>query len=113
MSLLRPRDKSRRKGWHGWSYSLLVAAVAAAVVAVGLLKAQFAPDLSNLAFDAYQRMYPARWEPDSQVRIVDIDEDSLTRLGQWPWPRSVIAELLNRLKKLDAALVAFDIVFAE
>ena len=46
------------------------------------------------------------------VRIVDIDDQSLARIGQWPWPRSKIAELVDRLGS-SAAAVAFDIVFAE
>ena len=47
------------------------------------------------------------------VTIVDIDEKSLAKLGQWPWPRTRIADLVTNLTKLGAAVIAFDIVFAE
>ncbi len=47
------------------------------------------------------------------VRIVDIDERSLAEIGQWPWPRHVLADLTNRLAELGAAVIAFDILFAE
>ena len=45
--------------------------------------------------------------------VVDIDEESLARYGQWPWPRYRVAQLLERVRDLGAAAVALDIVFAE
>ena len=47
------------------------------------------------------------------VVIVDIDEESLRKLGQWPWPRTRVADLVTRLTELGAAAIAFDVVFAE
>ena len=68
---------------------------------------------SELAlFDAYQRAAP--WRPaEPQTRIVDIDEESLRRLGQWPWPRSTLAELTRALQDLGVRALAYDVVFAE
>lgn len=63
-------------------------------------------------FDAYQRAAP-RPVADTPVRIIDIDEESIARLGQWPWPRSDLAKLVERLNNAGAAVIAFDIVFAE
>lgn len=68
--------------------------------------------LRNAVFDQYQRWSP-RPSADTPVRIVDIDEDSLQRLGQWPWPRTRLAELVDRLQQADAAAIAFDVMFAE
>jgi adenylate cyclase len=63
-------------------------------------------------FDALQRAFP--WNPpDVRVTVVDIDETSLAQYGQWPWPRSELAALVDRLRELGAASSAFDIVFAE
>lgn len=45
--------------------------------------------------------------------IVDIDEESLSRYGQWPWPRYRIALLVDRVRELGAAAIALDMVFAE
>ncbi|MDE2291402.1 MAG: CHASE2 domain-containing protein, partial [Elusimicrobia bacterium] len=64
-------------------------------------------------FDAYMRAAPRAWDPASPVRIVDIDEASLARLGQWPWPRTLLARLTRRLTDLGAAAVVYDVVFAE
>ena len=63
-------------------------------------------------FDLYQQLDP-RGEGQWPVVIVDIDEASLKELGQWPWPRTVIAELVDRLGQYRAAAIGFDIVFAE
>lgn len=65
-------------------------------------------------FDGYQRAAP--WAgPDgpSRVVVVDIDESSIEKLGQWPWPRSDLATLTRRLGQAGASVVAYDIVFSE
>jgi adenylate cyclase len=66
-----------------------------------------------LVFDAYQRVAPAAFDPALPVRIVDIDEESLQKIGQWPWPRTVLAELVTKLAADGAAAIAFDMVFPE
>ena len=69
-------------------------------------------ELRVRTFDTFQRIDP-RVKTARPVRIIDIDEKSLAKYGQWPWPRTRIAELVNALTKLDAAVIAFDVVFAE
>lgn len=63
-------------------------------------------------FDQFQRAAPRPYE-DVGVRIVDIDEESIRRLGQWPWPRTQLAQMTERLVDAGAGVVAFDIVFSE
>ncbi|MFS8036246.1 CHASE2 domain-containing protein [Xanthobacter sp. AM11] len=70
-------------------------------------------DLRNGLFDLYQRAAPRPYDPELPVRIVDVDEASLARLGQWPWPRATVAALVERLAGMGAAAIAFDMVFAE
>lgn len=48
-----------------------------------------------------------------QVVIVDIDEMALKQFGQWPWPRTIVADLLNSLSDAEAGIIGLDIVFAE
>ncbi len=69
--------------------------------------------IRDFAFDGYQRIEPRIYNPDTPVRIVDIDEAALQEYGQWPWPRSIIARLIEKLTDKGAAVVAFDAVFAE
>ncbi len=68
--------------------------------------------MRNALFDAYQDWSP-RQPGDFQVLIVDIDEDSLERVGQWPWPRHLVAQVVERLQQAGAAAIGLDIVFAE
>ncbi|MEQ5775273.1 adenylate/guanylate cyclase domain-containing protein [Thalassospira sp. NFXS8] len=63
-------------------------------------------------FDTYQRIEPRQYQ-DVGVRIVDIDDKSLAELGQWPWPRTRLAELVYRLRMAGATVVGFDVIFAE
>jgi len=45
------------------------------------------------------------------IVIVDIDEKSLRKLGQWPWPRIHMAKILENLSEAEAAVIGLDIVF--
>lgn len=64
-------------------------------------------------FDYLQRLSPRPFNPDLPVRVIDIDEASLTEIGQWPWPRTIAAQLVERLKGYGAASISFDMLFAE
>lgn len=68
--------------------------------------------LRDLTFDAYQRIKP-RQPLGQPIRIIDIDEDSIAEFGQWPWPRTRIAEIVDRVRELGGVVLAFDIVFSE
>jgi adenylate cyclase len=66
-------------------------------------------------FDYYQQLKPRPIpKPEGKpVTIIDLDEASLAAVGQWPWPRRTIAQLVQNLMQMGAVLVAFDVVFAE
>ena len=63
-------------------------------------------------FDGFQRLKPRRYEP-VPVKYIDLDDESLDKIGQWPWPRTFVADLTARLHDMGAAAIVFDIVFAE
>lgn len=50
---------------------------------------------------------------DPRLLIVAIDDDSLKRIGAWPWPRTVHAKLIDQLKRADVTMVAYDVLFVE
>ena len=102
------RDRGGRR-----AYAAAVGVPALVVILLGFLDPPVLGDLRNIVFDGYQRLAPRAWTPKSPVRIVDIDDKSLARVGQWPWPRSTIAQVVDRLRQHGAAAIAFDIVFAE
>ena len=68
-------------------------------------------DLRLRSFDTFQQMYPREKMQDDPVVLVDIDDGSLSRYGQWPWPRNLVAELVNQTYY--SLATGFDIVFAE
>ena len=94
-------------------YALIVGSVIVASLAMRVWDPSPVARLRSLVFDSYQRMSPLPFDPELPVRIVDIDEESLKKLGQWPWPRTLLAELVNKLGQQDAAAIAFDMVFPE
>ena len=65
------------------------------------------------SFDLFQVLRPREQQALSPVVIVDIDEASLKEIGQWPWPRTVVADLVSKLKDRGAVAIGFDIIFAE
>ncbi len=69
-------------------------------------------ELRLRTFDMFQLLRP-RVQEGYPVVIVDIDEASLKTIGQWPWPRTIIADLVNRITQSGPAAIGFDVVFAE
>ncbi|MBL8484614.1 MAG: CHASE2 domain-containing protein, partial [Rhodocyclaceae bacterium] len=63
-------------------------------------------------FDSYQRVFP-RVAQDFPVTIVQIDEQALQIRGQWPWPRSYLAELVQRIGELGPRALALDVLMPE
>jgi adenylate cyclase len=85
----------------------------ALAVVFGAMRPRVLDDLGNFVFDTWQRTEPRSFERDGPVRILAIDEASLSEFGQWPWPRTRLAEASRRLTELGAAAITFDIIFSE
>src|SRR5689334_13315471 len=69
-------------------------------------------ELRVRTFDMFQRVDP-RIKKVHPVTVVDIDEQSLAKLGQWPWPRTTIADMVVNLTNLGAVVIGFDVMFSE
>jgi adenylate cyclase len=69
-------------------------------------------ELRLRTFDFFQVLWP-RQQNSRPVAIVDIDEASLKSIGQWPWPRTVLADLVTRITQAGAVAIGFDVIFAE
>ena len=67
--------------------------------------------LRNTAFDLFQNISPRESISSDNVIVLDIDEKSLQKIGQWPWPRSALGKLVD--KTYQSSSLGFDIVFAE
>jgi CHASE2 domain-containing sensor protein len=68
--------------------------------------------LRETLFDAYQRVFP-RERKSAPVTIVEIDERTLAERGQWPWPRTQLAELLIRIAAAKPAAIGLDLLLSE
>ena len=95
-------------GIRAWS------ALLAALVCVALLLPDpgLVPGLRYAGFDAYQRLWP-RQRTAQPVVIVAIDDRSLAKIGQWPWPRDTVARLVQRVAARQPAVIGVDVLFAE
>ncbi|MEE4238022.1 MAG: adenylate/guanylate cyclase domain-containing protein [Anderseniella sp.] len=100
---------------------MLRSAFASRALALGLLLVMLALRVWDPApleilrlktFDLYQQLTEPKPQ-QSQVLVVDIDEKSLSELGQWPWSRTTLAQLLGEIAAGGAVVVTFDILFPE
>ena len=84
-------------------------------VTVAVLSLYRPPALASLDFGVYDMLSRAlpTHSPSDRIVIVDVDERSLADVGQWPWRRDVIGQLIDRLRDAGASVVALDVVFAE
>ena len=76
-----------------------------------ILNPAFIKSVSYLSFDLYQKIFVE--EKDSDVVIIDIDEQSLGKFGQFPWNRRVFAKILDQLNIHNPKAIGFDIFFTE
>lgn len=108
------RDRTRKKRRLRISLFEHVLPFAALCLLVGLriVDPVVVDALRLQGFDLYQRLGPREAEAYPAL-IVDIDDDSLAEVGQWPWPRTVLATLVAQLFRNGAVVVGFDVLFAE
>ncbi len=76
-----------------------------------ILNPSFIKSISFLSFDLYQKVFAEK--KNSDVVIIDIDEKSLGKFGQFPWNRIVFAEILDKLNESNPKAIGFDIFFTE
>ena len=81
------------------------------LIALKVINPSFIKSVSYLSFDLYQKVFVE--EKDSEVIIIDIDENSLGKFGQFPWSRSVFAKILDQLNTSNPKAIGFDIFFTE
>lgn len=105
--------------WTGKHIRLLaVRAVLPLVVIFCLLAVQFHDPLfrvrlRDMSFDQLQKLHPGQYAEAIPVRVVAIDDPSLAAVGQWPWPRTVLAQVIDQLTAMGARVVVLDIFLAE
>ena len=82
------------------------------LITTKIINPPFIKSISNLSFDLYQKVFTLE-KKSTDVVIIDIDENSLGKFGQFPWSRSVFAKILDQLNISNPKAIGFDIFFAE
>jgi adenylate cyclase len=101
-------------GWSfDWSTSMAGCVLIGLLVALHVWDPPLLQAIRLKVFDQYMQLKPRQPLEPSPVVVVDIDEPSLEQIGQWPWPRVIFAELIERLTEAGALVTAFDVIFAE
>jgi len=101
--------------WFARKFGFARVVCLALLVGFAVLRVWDPPPVQELrvrTFDMFQLIDP-RAKAAQPVTIVDIDDKSLTKLGQWPWPRTAIADIVSNLTNLGAVAIGFDVVFSE
>jgi signal transduction histidine kinase/CHASE2 domain-containing sensor protein len=86
---------------------ILLLSLSAAIAVTWLV-----PSLSAASLNMLFRFRGALPPPDDIV-IVAIDDESLQRVGNWPWPRSVMASVLDRIGDAQPRAIGLDVIYSE
>jgi len=106
--------RAERRATAGWIDRIGVVGIALSLAFATLtyLQPAWADRLQSASFDAYQSLAP-RQVSVLPVTVVEIDQKSVAAIGQWPWPRTQLARLVNTLKRADAAAIGLNVVMPE
>ena len=95
---------------NDWFIALLIGLAFSAAILGG---APLLSKLEYLAYDAGVRMTPRAATAAENLAIIEIDDTSIDRIGRWPWPRSVLADMVERLARAEVRAVGLLIFLTE
>ena len=82
------------------------------LITIKIINPSFVKSISFISFDLYQKIFPLE-KNETEVIIIDIDEKSLGKFGQFPWSRSVFAKIIENVNETNPKAIGFDIFFTE
>ncbi len=91
---------------------LIFFAILILLIVLKISNPSFIKSISFISFDLYQKVFPLE-KRETDVIIIDIDEKSLGKFGQFPWSRSVFAKIIENVKASNPKAIGFDIFFSE
>ena len=94
-----------------WTQIILLVSLVFGLAFTSFMSFPIKDKLQFIAFDNFNRLHPR--ERTDDIIIVDIDEETLRHLGQWPLPRNILADVVVKMKEYGAKATVFDMVFAE
>ena len=98
-----------------WLWDIFLGALLTGIVALGYKIPKSIPLLREIELKSYDWRSQLRQTLDSgrQIAIIAVDNNSISQFGRWPWPRSRMAELLDKLKDSHPRVVGLDFVYSE
>ena len=93
--------------------TLIVLLVGLLVCAGAFVSDKHLKPFENLIYDVMMRVSAQPFEGSDLIMLVDVDEASLDRVGQWPWPRNRLATIVERVNAGGALVLVFDMFFSE
>jgi adenylate cyclase len=117
---MKPRQPSPRiTGWLDRRTAFLrnttflnVAGVTLGVIFLLLLRLPITEFIELKLYDL-KFLYRGARPPAPEIALVAVDEESVKRVGRWPWSREVMAQLIHRIKEAEARVIGLDVIFAE
>jgi adenylate cyclase len=103
----------RTRSYRALFTTLVSALIGLLLSALSLSEPQPVIEIRNIIFDSFQRAAPRPFDPAMPARVVDIDDDSIQKYGQWPWPRTVLARLIEAIGRKEPLVIALDILLSE
>jgi len=92
--------------------TLIPIVILISIIALRLFEPSIVQRERLIIFDIYQLLQPRIYKP-LPVKIIDIDDESLNKIGQWPWSRTIISQLMTNLSNAGVNTIGFDVVFSE
>lgn len=89
-----------------WLWALLVALVFGFLV---FIQAPFLERMEHVAYDAGVRLTYRNPNATDKIAIIAIDDQSIEKIGRWPWPRSILANMIKKLSKVKAKVIGLKI----
>ncbi|MDY6850454.1 MAG: CHASE2 domain-containing protein, partial [Thermodesulfobacteriota bacterium] len=80
---------------------------------LAFVKVDFLESLEMTTYDLRMKLRAAGPETKTGIALIDIDDESITKLGRWPWPRSRIAGMIDKLKENGARIIGLNVIFSE
>jgi serine/threonine-protein kinase len=93
-----------------WFWALLVALVFGFMVFV---QAPFLEKIEHIAYDAGVRLTYRNPNATEKIAIIAIDDQSIEKIGRWPWPRNVLANMVKKLASVKAKVIGLQIFLTE
>jgi len=101
-------SKTKQKPYkYFWTLIVLISALI-----IQIYSPCFIIRLGHSSYDLFQQLQPRIYQP-APVKILAIDNKSLEKIGQFPWSRKVIADIVEKLTSLGASVIVFDMMFSE